>query len=103
MLTLEEAIKHYKKEAKEKKREAEYFREYGEAFSNLRQPYNEPVVYCFESYKEQEQLVEWLIELKEIREIAKHWNDKSSNFVAACEAFEKILDIVEIPKETENE
>lgn len=32
-------------------------------------------------------------ELKEIRNICEHWNDKSSSFVSACNAFEDILHI----------
>lgn len=32
-------------------------------------------------------------ELKRVRDICEHWNDNSSSFVAACNAFEDILHI----------
>ena len=32
-------------------------------------------------------------ELKRVRNICEHWNDKSSSFVSACNAFEDILHI----------
>lgn len=32
-------------------------------------------------------------EMKEIRDICEHWNDNSSSFVSACNAFEDILHI----------
>ena len=33
---------------------------------------------------------------EKIVDIVKHWNDEKCNFVAACEAFEKILDIINV-------
>ena len=38
-------------------------------------------------------------ELKEVRNICEHWNDKSSSFVSACNAFEDILHIFELSVE----
>ena len=35
-------------------------------------------------------------ELKEVRNICEHWNDKSSSFVSACNAFEDILHIFKL-------
>lgn len=32
-------------------------------------------------------------ELKRVRDICEHWNDNSSSFVSACNAFEDILHI----------
>lgn len=36
---------------------------------------------------------EWVEKYEKILQIVEHWNDKSSSFVSACEAFEKILDV----------
>ena len=36
---------------------------------------------------------EYIEKYKKILQIVEHWNDKSSSFVSACEAFEKILDV----------
>lgn len=37
-----------------------------------------------------------LKQLKEVRNICEHWNDKSSSFVSACNAFEDILHIFKL-------
>ena len=35
-------------------------------------------------------------ELQEVRNICEHWNDNSSSFVSACNAFEDILHIFKL-------
>ena len=96
MLSLSDAIKHCEEKTKELRTEAEQLREMGDRYANPRMPYNEPVKNCLECAREHEQLAGWLKELYDVREIVAHWNDEHSNFVAACEAFEKILDVIRI-------
>lgn len=68
MMNLDEAIQHCEEKAKELRTEAEQLRDIGDAISNSKHPYNEPVKNCRECAEEYEQLAEWLMELKKLRE-----------------------------------
>lgn len=66
-MTLDEAIKHADEKAEELIKQAEQLRDIGEALSNPKQPYNEPVKACRDCAEEHRQLAEWLKELKQLR------------------------------------
>lgn len=68
MMNLDEAIQHCKEKAKELRTEAEQLRDIGEVISSPKQLYNEPVKNCLNCSEEHEQLAEWLMELKKLRE-----------------------------------
>lgn len=51
------------------------------------------VFYCPDDRDAIEKAIEYLKQYNEIKNIVEHWNDTSSNFVSACTAFEKILDV----------
>jgi len=87
-MELSEAIKHCEEKAKELKEEAHSYSD-DERYSGAEAD-------CLECANEHKQLAEWLKELYAVREIVAHWNDEKSNFVAACEAFEKILAVIRI-------
>lgn len=68
MMNLDEAIQHCEEKAKELRTEAEQLRDIGDAISNSKQPYNEPVKNCRECAEEHEQLAEWLKDYKRLLE-----------------------------------
>ena len=90
-MTLDEAIKHCDEKAEELKEKAESniieITKEGEIRVYDGKEYDD----CLECAKEHEQLAEWLTQLKQVQNIAEHWNDESSSFVSACNAFEDIL------------
>lgn len=87
-MTLEEAIKHCEEKVEELKEQA------GFDTDNERYRMSESEkADCIECANEHKQLADWLIQLKQVQDIVEHWNDKSSSFVSACNAFEDILHI----------
>lgn len=50
---------------------------------------------CIDAIIDNAPIVE-LKQLKEVRNICEHWNDTSSSFVSACNAFEDILHIFKL-------
>ena len=88
MMTLDEAIIHAKEKAEELKMQS--------GFDTDNASYrmsDEERIQCLNCAQDHELLTEWLTELKEVKDIVDHWNDKNSSFVSATIAFEKILDV----------
>ena len=82
MMTLDEAIQHCYEKVEEEKKAYE-----------MAVALNIPSEGCLECALEHEQLADWLTKLKKVQDICEHWNDNSSSFVSACNAFEDILHI----------